>query len=51
MEFAIAAETCIEELELPAQSFQALRRRAREALMAAGIADKLDALVERLLFG
>lgn len=46
---AAEAEEVAAGVELPKVSFQAQRRRIREALGAAGVAGSLDALVARLL--
>jgi hypothetical protein len=49
VQLAAEAESHIATLELPTQSFQALRRRVRRELDASGIAARLDAVVQRVL--
>jgi hypothetical protein len=46
---ATRAEEIAASLELPAQSFQALRRRVRQALETDGVAADLDNAVRALL--
>lgn len=49
VELAERAEHVAASVELPEQSFQALRRRVRQALEADGVADQLNAAVTALL--
>lgn len=49
VDLAARAEQVAAAVELPAQSFQALRRRVRQALEADGVAADLDAAVRALL--
>lgn len=51
VDLAGEAETVVAELELPRQSFQALRRLARVELNRTGIADRIDTLVTGMLAG
>jgi hypothetical protein len=45
---ALAAKDLVDGLELPAQSFQAVRRRIRQALDADGLGSTIDSAVRQL---
>jgi hypothetical protein len=49
VELAVDAQEVAEAVELPQQSFQALRRRVRTALDASGLSTRADQLVTDLL--
>ncbi len=49
VDLAVRAEQVAAGVDLPQQSFQALRRRVRQALIADGVSGELDQAVTRLL--
>jgi len=49
VDLAVRAEQVAAGVDLPQQSFQALRRRVRQALIADGVSGELDQVVTRLL--